>query len=64
MNCIQRIGLDPFYVLYCTPEQQKLFHAYHKKNKLFKVSCDATGGLVHKIGKKISYKIYVFKSLY
>lgn len=50
MDCIQRIGLDPFYVIYCTPEQRKLFHAFSMRNKVFKVSCDATGSLVHKIG--------------
>lgn len=50
MNCIQRIGLDPFFVFYCTPEQKKLFHAFHERNKFLKVSCDATGGVVHKIG--------------
>lgn len=50
MNCIQRIGNDPFFVFYCTPEQVKLFHEYKKKNKQLKVSCDATGGIVHKIG--------------
>lgn len=51
MNSIHHIGFDPFFVFYCTPEQQKLFHAFNRKNKLLKVSCDATGGLVHKIGK-------------
>lgn len=62
-NSIQRIGLDPFFVFYCTPEQQKLFHAFDKRQKILKVSCDATGGLVHKIGKffslfnKFSFKL-------
>lgn len=51
MNCIQRIGLDPFFAFYCTPEQKKLFNAFSEKNKLLKVSCDATGGVVNKIGK-------------
>lgn len=50
MDCIQRIGLDPFFVFYCTPEQKKLFHAFNERNKVLKVSCDATGGVVHKIG--------------
>lgn len=49
-DCIQRIGNDPFYVIYCTPEQRKLFHAFKKRNKEFKMSCDATGSIVHKIG--------------
>lgn len=51
MNCIQRIGLEPFFVIYCTPEQKKLFQAFSQKNKTLKVSCDATGGIVHKLGK-------------
>lgn len=51
INCIQHSGFDPFFVFYCTPEQKKIFHAFNTKNKLLKVSCDATGGLVHKIGK-------------
>lgn len=59
MNCIQRIGLDPFYVFYCTPEQMKLFHVFNKKNQMLKVSCDATGSIVHKIGKKRA--VYHFK---
>lgn len=50
MNCIQYIGLYPFYVIYCSPEQAKLFNVFKKKNKILKVSCDATGGIVHKIG--------------
>lgn len=51
MNCIQRISFDPFYIFYSTPEQKKMFNEFIKKNKTFKVSCDATGGIVHKIGK-------------
>lgn len=53
-NCIHRIGNDPFFVFYCTPEQTKLFSEFKKKNKIFKVSCDATGGVVHPIGNVFS----------
>lgn len=59
MNCIQRIGWDPFFVFYCTPEQTKLFNEFKKRNKDLKVSCDATGGVVHKLGK--SNKNILFK---
>lgn len=51
MDCIQRIGLEPFYVFYCTPEQKKMFHAFNERNKCLRVACDATGGVVHKIGR-------------
>lgn len=60
MNCIQSIGLDPFSVIYCTPEQQKLFHEFSKKNKVFKVSCDATGGIVHKLGNVYFYRCLLY----
>lgn len=50
MDCIQRIGLDPFFVFYCTPEQKKLFQAFLKRNEEYEVSCDASGGVTHKIG--------------
>lgn len=51
MNCISRLGWQPFYVFYSSPEQMKLLAVYKKKNSNWKVSCDATGGVVHKLGK-------------
>lgn len=63
MNCIQRIGFDPFYVSYSTPEQKKLFNEFIRRNKSFKVSCDATGGIVHKIGKRF-FRISCCKNTY
>lgn len=49
MNCIYRLGWNPFFVYYSTPEQMKLYQEYKKRNKITKISCDATGGVVHKL---------------
>lgn len=49
-NCIQRINYDPLAVFYATPEQIKLYQEYKKRNPITTVSCDATGGLTHKLG--------------
>lgn len=49
-NCIQRVNYDPFAAFYTTPDQIKLYQEYKKRNPITKVKCDATGGLVHKLG--------------
>lgn len=49
-DSIQRINYDPFAVFYATPDQIKLYQAYKKRNPNTRVSCDATGGLTHKLG--------------
>lgn len=49
-DCIQRINYAPFAVFYATPDQIKLYQAFKKRNPITKVSCDATGGLTHKLG--------------
>lgn len=49
-NIIHTIGYTPFYVFYGSPKQFSLYNMYLKRNKISKVSCDATGGLVRKIG--------------
>lgn len=51
MNCISRLGWQPFNVFYSSPEQMKLLAVYKKRNPKWKVSCDATGGIVHKLGR-------------
>lgn len=50
-NTIHSIGYSPFYIIYGSPKQFALYNMYLKRNKMSKVSCDATGGLVRKIGK-------------
>lgn len=51
-NVIQGIGFSPFYVICGSPRQFALYNMYLKHNKTTsKISCDATGGVVKKIGK-------------
>lgn len=50
-NVIHVIGYSSFYVMYGSPKQFSLYNMYLKRNKNAKLSCDATGGLVRKIGK-------------
>lgn len=52
-NIIHLIGYSPFYVFYGSPNQYRLYNMYLKKNTVSKVSCDATGGVVRKIGNKL-----------
>lgn len=59
-NCIHRLGWNAFYVIYSSPEQIKLYQEYKKRNKLTKISCDATGGVVHKLRMCILYNIIFF----
>lgn len=47
---IQHIGLNPFFVMYGCPDQRSMYKVLRKKNKFVSVSCDATGGVAHKIG--------------
>lgn len=49
-NIIHTIGYSPFYIFYGSPKQFSLYNMYLKQNKISKVSCDATGGVVRTIG--------------
>lgn len=62
-NCIYRLGWKPFFVIYSSPEQMKLFQEYKKRNKITKISCDATGGVVHKLSMYM-YFFYNTKYMY
>lgn len=48
----------PFSVIYGSPNQFLLYGAYKKKNKYTKITCDATGSVVHKIGKFLISLLY------
>lgn len=48
---IHWLGADPFFVIYGSPNQFLLFNAYKKHNKSTKITCDATGSIVHKLRK-------------
>lgn len=50
---IHMTGLDPFFIIYGTPEQFVLYNTFCKQNSYSKVTCDATGGVVRKLGKFI-----------
>lgn len=54
VNTIHMIGLSPFFVIFGSNNQLRLYKMYEKKNPLTKISCDATGSLVRKIGMHIS----------
>lgn len=48
---IQSISIEPFCTMYCSPNQLKIYKAYHQQNNYTKMSCDATGGVVNKLSK-------------
>lgn len=49
---IHMVGLNPFFAMYGSRNQFVLYEAYQKNNMYTKVSCDATGSLVHKISNE------------
>lgn len=51
MNTIHHIAMDPFMVDWTSPDQLNMYKVYKRKNRFTKVSADATGGLVHRLGK-------------
>lgn len=54
-SCIRSIGYNPFHALYVSTDQIVMYNIYKKKNTSSIVSCDATGGIAHKIGINILY---------
>lgn len=50
-SIIHSVGLDPFFVIYGSPNQYILYNAYKKWNKYTKITADATGSIVHKLSK-------------
>lgn len=55
---IRMIGLSPFFIIFGSDNQFRLYKMYEKQNPLSKISCDATGSLVRKIGKYINAIFY------
>lgn len=51
---ISSIGFNPFFVHYASPEQFVMYNEYKKKSRRTRIACDATGNIVHKIGKNIN----------
>lgn len=49
-NEIHQISMQPFGLIYGSPNQFLLYNMHKKQNPVVKVYCDATGGLVRKIG--------------
>lgn len=47
---IHMSGLNPFFVIYASPNQFMLYNTYKKQNVYTKITCDSTGGLVNKLG--------------
>lgn len=54
-DTIYMTPMNPFFVMYTSPDQIKLFKAYKKKNSYTKMSGDATGDLVHKLGINVVF---------
>lgn len=50
VDTIHSIGMSPFFVIYGSNNQFRLYNMYIRKNKLTRMSCDATGSVVKKIG--------------
>lgn len=48
---IKMIGLSPFYTIYGSENQLRLYNMFAKKCATTKISCDATGSVVRKISK-------------
>lgn len=48
---IRWLGVDPFFVMYGSPNQFLLYNTYTKFNAYAKITCDATGSIVHKLSK-------------
>lgn len=44
-------GPNPFFVIYGSPNQFLLYSVYKKNCPYTKITCDSTGGIVHKIGE-------------
>lgn len=57
-STIHFLVLEPFSVIYGSPNQYILYNAYKKHNKYTKMTCDATGSIVHKLGKYNFSHIY------
>lgn len=51
---IHMFGDNPFFVIYCSPNQFLLFKTYKRTCGYTKISGDSTGGVVHKLGKIVS----------
>lgn len=52
-SCVDTIHLNsrsPFACLYFSPSQLQLYTAYRRHNKYIKIYCDASGGIVFKLG--------------
>lgn len=56
---IQHIGLDPFYVMYCTPLQKKWYQTEFKKKRCV-VSIDATGLGLRKLNTVENKYIFLY----
>lgn len=56
-NCIEirSLAINPFYVIYISNEQLQLYHEYKRRCKYTKVSCDATGSIVKKLGNYFNH---------
>lgn len=49
IDTVHMIGISPFFVIFGSNNQFRLYKMYEKRNRLTKISCDATGGVVRKI---------------
>lgn len=50
VKTIHMIGMSPFFIIFGSCNQFRLYNMYEKTNPLSKISCDATGSLVRKMG--------------
>lgn len=62
MDTIQFIGQDFFSCIYSSPAQLKMYKAYKRKNRFTIITCDSSGGVVHKLGKIVVSNIFTTKA--
>lgn len=63
MNTIHLIAMDPFSVIYRSPDQVKLYKTYKRKNKFSEIACDATGSVVNKLSKIYGFYVSISRNL-
>jgi len=65
-NCLHDIGLDPFFIHICTPEQIHLYRTYSQQCAYPSLIIDSSKGIVKrfsKLGLKKTQLIYLYEAV-
>lgn len=57
---IRNLGMQPFFVLYWTPDQLRVYNAFNKNERAATITLDATGNVVKKIERTSGLSKYIF----